>query len=409
MPTKRPEKIILPNDCSSSQIKIHPSNWRTVKASTAKDWYIYYRFYDPEYRLNHPKGKLVITKGMNQLRDATQRRQATEAILRDLERDLIVNGYNPITGARKAPLVENHIIDPTIPFVIALKAADDHFEATKSTKRDIRCTLAHTDKAANKLRIAQLPISGIERKHIFSLLHQIEENHPFKSAHRYNKNRINLMILFEKLIEMQTLEHNPVEKIKKQKTVKRLRSVLTEGERKKVSAHLKENHYRFWMFCNLFFHSGSRLTELMSLRAEKVDLISQRFITVVKKRGEPVEVSRVIKDIALPFWEEFMKSASPKDFLFGRHLQPAPKPMNTDQITDRWQRYVKNELGIDKDFYSLKHLHSTEMVDILGEQEGTRQVAEHNAHTSEAMVINIYDVRRGERQQQKLKEVNNPL
>jgi hypothetical protein len=64
---------------------------------------------------------------------------------------------------------------------------------------------------------------------------------------------------------------------------------------------------------------------------------------------------------------------------------------------------VKKKIGIEADFYSLKHLHTTEVVDMLSEKEA----ASHNEHTSTAMVVGIYDVRGESRRHGKVKTLKN--
>lgn len=55
--------IFLQNGCSYSGLSVSPSNWDKARASLRKKWYIFYRFYSPDY----PKGKLkVIKSGLNQ-------------------------------------------------------------------------------------------------------------------------------------------------------------------------------------------------------------------------------------------------------------------------------------------------------------------------------------------------------
>jgi len=77
-------------------------------------------------------------------------------------------------------------------------------------------------------------------------------------------------------------------------------------------------------------------------------------------------------------------------------------PIQPYQIEKRWYR-LKKKLGIEADFYSLKHLHTTEVVELLNEEEA----AKHNNHTSTAMVESIYDVRRNERKQGSIKRLTN--
>ena len=79
--------------------------------------------------------------------------------------------------------------------------------------------------------------------------------------------------------------------------------------------------------------------------------------------------------------------------------------MKPDTITRRWKKWVKDDLGIQADLYSLKYLNVTETVTIAGEQMAAKQ----NAHTSTAMVVTVYDVHRKDREHDFLKAVNNPF
>ena len=77
------------------------------------------------------------------------------------------------------------------------------------------------------------------------------------------------------------------------------------------------------------------------------------------------EVYRTIKDIALQLWVEILKDAKPEDYLFSIGLKPGSKKIIREQITRRWNVYVKKKLNILADFYSLKHLNIDETADAL--------------------------------------------
>ncbi len=64
---------------------------------------------------------------------------------------------------------------------------------------------------------------------------------------------------------------------------------------------------------------------------------------------------------------------------------------------------MKKKLNISADFYSLKHLHTTEVVELLSDIDA----AGHNGHRSTAMVVGIYDIKRAERKHDKIKSLNN--
>ena len=75
--------IQLPFSCYCSEPTMRPENWKSTKNSLERDWYIYYRFYDPAFieNINFKKGRLVIAKGMNYLKDRTERQIETQNIL----------------------------------------------------------------------------------------------------------------------------------------------------------------------------------------------------------------------------------------------------------------------------------------------------------------------------------------
>ena len=81
--------IKLPFECYCTELKVYPKNWQLQKASTKKSWYVYYRFYDPNFRDN-PKfkyGKLVAIKRMNQYTAIQERQANTQLIIeQELER-----------------------------------------------------------------------------------------------------------------------------------------------------------------------------------------------------------------------------------------------------------------------------------------------------------------------------------
>ncbi|MFL5742365.1 MAG: tyrosine recombinase XerC [Flavisolibacter sp.] len=223
------------------------------------------------------------------------------------------------------------------------------------------------------------------------------------SAHRYNIYRAYLLMLYKELVEMETVPANPVRDISKRKTLKKIRPVLSQEQRETISKHIKAKDYRFWLFINLFFHSGGRIRELTQVKGKDVNLDAQTYTAIIRKGREHREVPRPIKSIALPYWKEFLDNCKPNEYLFGIDFLPADQPMVPDTITRRWQRLVKKGLKIDRDFYSLKHLNTSEIVDQLGD----KAAAEQNGHLSTLMVNTVYDVRKTQRQHQLLIQANN--
>ena len=240
--------IYLLNNCYCSQLRVIPKNWKARNAPIKSDWQIYYRFYDPRLREDptYKKGKLVRLKGMNQFKNLVERQTYTQQLITQ-ETDRLKQGYHPILGGLKQETVSG-IIQSDTAFLEALTAVASKFNGARSTKNDIKNVLTLVEKAACQLHVTTIPICQVSRKHIKLLLSQIEMNQGTKSAHRYNKVRTYLMILFKELRELEAIEVNPVREISKRQTIQEIRTLLSMEERQRIDRHLKAHHYHFWLF-----------------------------------------------------------------------------------------------------------------------------------------------------------------
>lgn len=394
-------------------LTVNPKNWNSKVASVKKPWYIGYRFHDPLHRQKYPNGKLILVRGMNEEKTWEKRKLATEVLMQIELDNLMVNGYNPITG--KSTPIEQPDGDPTdimpyTPLKLALRKALDLMKCGKSTKDDIASMLKYIDEAIIRLKYTNLQVGDVTRRNIVKILDNCGRNKAKWSAHTFNKYRSYLMSLFRIIVRLEAIGGNPVNDIEKEATIRRIRTVLTPEERKRVNDHLKVNYYRFWRYMQIFFHSGSRTTELLSLKIKDVDLKRQQYKVLIKKGKSYKEVLKTIKNVALPYWQEVLSDFSNGDgvngesYVFHKDLRPGGKaPIRPEQITRRWEVHVKQKLKIYVDFYSLKHLNTTEVVSMLSEEDAARL----NAHEGTSMVRNVYDVGRSDRQHERLKRVGN--
>lgn len=421
------------NGCYRSEISVNPKNWNTKKASTNSPWRINYRFYDPAFK-DHPilrKGKQVKILGMNHYKSLDERQAATRSLIDD-EKDKIHRlGYNPITSQYMAPTVgeidaQHQEISPATPLVQALKLAFACCSIEPDTVSDWNSCLKYFTQSAIKLKKDNIQVKDLKRRDIELILNNCKNltvtdkkgnmRPKIWNDNQFNHYRKYISILFAEIERQEIIEYNPVEKIPKKDTTpedpdQAKRKVLTDDERKKVDAFLQTpKMYTFRRFVHVFFHSGARRKEIMKVQGKHIDLPGQRFKVLVKKGPKKRWVWKTIKDIALPYWTELMANCGPDDYIFSVGLKPGPRAIRPEQVTRRWSRHIKT-LGIDPDLYSLKHLHTTEVRSELEknttETEAIKEVAEHNSHTSGAMVVQIYDVQHDKRQHKKVKGIKN--
>lgn len=396
--------ITLPFSCHCTELNVYPNNWTSKNASLKKSWYVYYRFHDPNFRDN-PKfktGKLVIIKRMNQFKTVSERQENTKLII-EQELDKLRNkAYNPITKKKGEVILSQSEIEPSCPFISALILAEKRISASPSSKRDLKSVLRFVKEAAIQLGYIEMPISMVSRKHLKQLLAHIDLVKG-ESAHRYNKIRSYLMIIYNELIELEVIEANPLKDLSKKKSIQKIRKLPTNEDRVIINDYLYKHHYRFWLFMQIFFHSGARLTELMKVKRSDINLREQFFIITIKKGRIAKEVIRPIKNIALPFWEEAIESASNDDYIFSKELLPGQKAIQSYQITKRWNRHIKVKLGIKADFYSLKHLNLDQTAAILGINDASAMAS----HASTGVTIKHYAFGEKLRQNERLRKVEN--
>jgi integrase len=456
----------LLNGCSRSEFVITPSSWEfdptkaaekqsqktidaTIRDLLKKEWRIDYRYYDPAFQGTKLWGKQIVVKGMNKYKTLPDRQEYVRSVIEELTTFLDQQFYNPIT--KKFLLPETQGIDPNTGLSSALKEAHKLLKCAQGTKDDIEHALVHIQAAITELRYANKPVSEVRIRECILILNKVRERKnkkkgidkalltaDFKArkiekvkyarelqkiekrvfgAASFNHYRSYLLMLFKEIIPLANLAGNPVKDIPKEKVIKRLKDVLTDKQRPLVNDYLRKNYYEYWRFLQIFFHSGARITEMLRVEPRHVDLANQRFKCLILKGAGYEEVWKVIKTIALPFWQEAMRDAAALKangrtvYLFSRNQKPGFNMINEEQIGRRWNERVmhKPALGnVTATFYSLKHLNSTETTTIAG----TAAAAAQNSHKSEAMVVNIYDVNREQRKQQELeqlKEVNNPF
>jgi len=424
----------LPNGCHIGKMSVYPSNWEAPGADPSFDWYIHYRFHSPELKERFPKGYPVHVKGMNDIKGVTERRRITRGLLENEKMNLL-KGYNPFEGRM---METNELeISPLAGFGSALKRAFILLPET-GTKRKIKNALVHIELAIQQLGYAMTAIGEIRRHHLEVLLLKVGKNKELEyrelgeqsrayskktrksrrsktkpipdrwGPEAFNSYRAYLQMLFEQLRKVGASEVKPVDDIKKRKGTKKLREGINQDELDRINAYLKPNFYTFWRLIHLFFPSGCRETEFMGIQPEHVDLPGQRFRVLVKKGAGAWEWKwKTITRSALPLWEEILAEAKPGQFLFSKNLRPGPVRISARQLTIRWRWHVKEKLGINKDFYELKHSFTTKVVTMALRKidEATKVASAVNSHTSTAMNKQVYDLEAGERLHRELKDI----
>jgi len=396
--------ILLPHGCSCSEPSVNPKNWKTGGQSLMKkNWRITYYFRDPEFKEQYPYGKLIPIKGMNRFKTLEERREATRILIDEELYMLKIDGYNPITKLKNGPDIEiTPDIDPNTPLCEAILLAKNRIEGEKSTLTDLKSCVKYFNKSARQLRLGLVRVGDIKRAHVRNILDNQQKQNKL-SNNRYNKVRAYMQMVFKQLILADAIEYNHIDSLPLKKTVKKLNVTFSPEQVEVIKNHLIVKNYNFYRYMQIFFHSGCRSTELFNVKKSDVVLHQEQFKVIVKKGKHYEEQWRAINRNVMNLWQEVMKDAIKDDYIFSINFSPGPTKVAARQVSDKWREQVKVPLGIDINFYMLKHLHTTKVIDLYDNRSFAAGI---NGHKSTNMNDQHYDVKHQERILNKAKKIN---
>lgn len=394
--------------CTYTDVWASPQNWETTTSKKAlnKDWYVQCGFHDPKFPDKEPKG-FQFRRKQNKWTTIEDRREAIRIAWEEME-TVLKKGYNPITKEfmvpQDAPQTDSILqITRDSNLITALNFANNLHTCNGDTKKDIKSMLAYFSQSCDILKVTNLPINTVRGYHIRQIMDNMVNVKMGFTDKRYNKYIAYLSPLFEILASDGFIDFNPLHKFKKKDTLTEPRETMTIAERIKVNNYLKQHHPRFWLFTILFFHSGGREIELLSLRYEDIDLVNLTYKTIVRKGGKSKWIFRPIKAISVTYWEKALIGAEKENVIFSKGLVPGEKTIRRDQITRRWKTHVKDKLGITADFYALKHAN----LDEIAERSSLKEAARAAGHTTTAMVEKHYATGHKFREMQQVQQMTN--
>lgn len=376
--------------CSYSEFWVHPPNWqKATKKDLEKDWYVQCAFFDPRFQKKYPKG-FPYRKRVNKPKTIEERKAVVSFLLKKLPEQLN-DGFNPIL--KKYVSFQNDELHPDLYFIDAFRLSLSRKKCSFNHAKNIRCAINRIEKSSESLFYQTIKIKDLKRVHLKKML-----DHLRLTDYYYNKFVKYISALYRELIEYECCESNITRDIYPKKVIKAPRLILEKSELEIVKEYLKENHPNFFRYMMIFLYSGARSTELFRLQKKNVDVEQQEFTIFLEKGSQYTPCTKVILTPAVDFWKDIIKECkSDDDYLFGIGFKPNKKPVMSETVTRYWKRHVKNKLGIEADFYALKHY----MLDSL-DSETAMLLASHTNQNTTA----IYQVNKKKKEREQLKKLD---
>ena len=375
--------------CSYTELWVSPANWqKATKKDLDKDWYVQCIFFDPRYEKKYPKG-FPYRKKANKPQTIEERKALISFLLKNIPQQFN-NGYNPIT--KKYMNLRDEGLYPDLLFIEAFKRALEIKSGTKSHLYNIKRAIERLEEASEALGMQYIKVKDLRRVDLKIMLDYLQLPDKY-----YNKFVIYFSSLYRVLIEYECCESNITRDIYPKKTFKEPRLVLEKNELDKIKELLEETHPEFYRYMMIFLYSGARNTELFRLQRKDVDLDKQEFVILLEKGGQYKRCTKVILTPALEYWKEVCEECqSPDDYLFALNFVPSKKMGHTEIVTRFWKRNVKDKLGIEADFYALKHY----MLDNLDSDTAMLLASHTNKNTTA-----IYQVNKSKKDREMLKQL----
>lgn len=375
--------------CSYTELWVSPANWqKATKKDLDKDWYVQCIFFDPRYEKKYPKG-FPYRKKANKPQTIEERKALISFLLKNIPQQFN-NGYNPIT--KKYMNLRDEGLYSDLLFIEAFKRALEIKSGAKSHLYNIKRAIERLEEASEALGMQYIKVKDLRRVDLKIMLDYLQLPDKY-----YNKFVIYFSSLYRVLIEYECCESNITRDIYPKKTFKEPRLVLEKNELDKIKELLEETYPEFYRYMMIFLYSGARNTELFRLQRKDVDLDKQEFVILLEKGGQYKRCTKVILTPALEYWKEVCEECqSPDDYLFALNFVPSKKMGHTEIVTRFWKRNVKDKLGIEADFYALKHY----MLDNLDSDTAMLLASHTNKNTTA-----IYQVNKAKKDREMLKQL----
>ncbi|MGB3452984.1 MAG: tyrosine-type recombinase/integrase [Moheibacter sp.] len=320
----------------------------------SKQWYIHFRFNGKQKR---------IKAGINRFSTFKERESEAETLCKIVHNEL-KRGWDPFSGVQSFNRKEVLFID-ALDFALEKKKS----ALAKKSYFDYRTCLRHSKESIMDLRLDHLFVSDVTRFHIKSIMEQTQIRRKWSNK-AYNKNLGYFKSIISELIEWELIDSNPAHGIRTKKIAETPGHIPpTDYEQNLIRMKLIEADPNFFRFVQLIYHTGIRPGEVLKMRIKDISLSKQLIVL-------PPNNTKTLKYRAVPInnhlYRIFMEMdlhQHPDDyFLFGSFRKPGmgnvgkypdfvpgPTKIRVDTATARWRKYVKKELGIQKNLYSEKH------------------------------------------------------
>lgn len=318
-----------------------------------KDWYIFYYWLNPETR------KVVRTRealGINRIHSVKERREALY-LLKTSRQKLLDSGwtpnqqFDPETLLEKAGLMFT-TFEEAVQKVIEQKRI--YLKPTSFVPFNSRC--AAFLEYLRKNGLERISVKSVTKKHIIGFLDDIVQERQVSMRTR-NNILTDIRTMFSTMCDLELIDINPAERIKKMRTESESNQTYTDDEVIRIFEWTNQHDPQLGMFCKFIAYDFIRPVELTRLQIKHIDFENRVIHLPANTTKTGLSATIPMIDFRLSELEQLNLHQYPKEYyLFSAKGKPDARGTTRDFFTNRFSKLKKAlGFGLNHTMYGLKH------------------------------------------------------
>ena len=356
-----------------------------------KPWLVEYYYRNPETGEMERQQK---RGGINRIHTLKERIEAAKQLAQAIDEMNASGQNNPFAtkqsffaSAQSQDVLNKMPISTAFDFAIE-KNIKRWRHTTYTSRKNV---LKHILEGFKDLGYDSLQIGQVKRIHVKQVLEHCWDKRGFGSK-QYNNYLETIKSTLTTLVKNDVIETNPAEYIDPEPTEDGSVHVpLTALELFRVSEYLKRVDYDFYIFCKAINGTLVRPNELLGLKVKNIDFEESRMlITPLNSKTGKMQWVGIPHDL-LEAMKDTCHGYNPEYYVWSKGMLPGDVRLHRNRASELWLKYVKNDLGINKTMYALKHSEIDDRLNaLLDISKGISEIQKQARHSSAKMTL-VYD------------------
>lgn len=287
---------------------------KSKKENGTYDWFVLYRFRNPETGLMEPK---KVRKGINRLKtDKEKRHHGT--LLATAVNELLKSDWSPFIISEQEKQIEAPLVELLQEYLKTKKSS------IRSRSYDHYVYAIHLfQQYLETIKAATIKSNQFTKAMAFGYSDWLLSTKKY-SGKSHNNQVSNMKVFFEMMVDRDVLLKNPFKLIKKKPEEKGRAACYSDEQKNEIKKYTKEKGLPMYLFIQWIYYCFVRPNEIMQLQVKHIDFEFKRIQIPAYASKNRKQSSVDIPEIFFKIVKEKYSSVDKEYFLFAKGLLPGP-------------------------------------------------------------------------------------